>query len=187
MRSKILPKPLGAPALPNAGQRGMVGQGFVQAVTGEPADREIDLRLAHQPPVVDDAKQKAREHQAHRRLGIDAGPPVIRLYSSATSRAATPGRAPDRRGPERDRQEEARVAIRRQIARAGSVPSAPAFSRPVQSRPKLLGTESQRPSFFNSPTRHLCHVALSTRLMELRKPSCASGDPSDSSAPNMMP
>jgi hypothetical protein len=53
----------------------MVGQRLVQAVDAEPADGEVDLGLAHQPPVVDEAKQEAREHQPQHDLGIDARPP----------------------------------------------------------------------------------------------------------------
>jgi hypothetical protein len=37
----------------------MIGQSFLEAVPGEPADRQIDLRLAQEPPVVDDADKPA--------------------------------------------------------------------------------------------------------------------------------
>ena len=59
-----LAEALGAPALADAGQRRVVGQGLVQAVAGEPADGEVDLRLAQQPPVMDDAEQEARRASA---------------------------------------------------------------------------------------------------------------------------
>ena len=36
------------------------------------------LSLAHQPSVVDDAEQKPRQHQPHRGLGVDPGPPDAR-------------------------------------------------------------------------------------------------------------
>ena len=65
---------LGAPALANPGQARMVGQDLVQAITAEPADCEVDLGLAHQPPVVDEAEQETREHQPKGDLGIDARP-----------------------------------------------------------------------------------------------------------------
>ena len=52
----------------------MVGQDLVQAITAEPADCEVDLGLAHQPPVVDEAEQETREHQPKGDLGIDARP-----------------------------------------------------------------------------------------------------------------
>jgi hypothetical protein len=52
-------EPLGTPALPYPCQRGMIGQPLLQAVPGEPADRQIDLRLAQEPPVVDDADKPA--------------------------------------------------------------------------------------------------------------------------------
>src|SRR5512134_385320 len=54
----------------------MVRQGLVQIVAGEPADGDIHLRFPHQPTVVNDAQQKAREHQSNRHLGVDARPAV---------------------------------------------------------------------------------------------------------------
>jgi hypothetical protein len=42
-------------------------------------DRQIDLRLAQEPPVVDDAEQEARQHQPDRRLRIDPRPPFKRI------------------------------------------------------------------------------------------------------------
>ena len=44
------------PALPDAGQRGMIRQGCMQGVADEPADREIDLGLPHQVPIMERAK-----------------------------------------------------------------------------------------------------------------------------------
>ena len=38
----------------------------MQAVAGEPADRQVDLRLAHQPPIGDDAQKEPRQHQPDR-------------------------------------------------------------------------------------------------------------------------
>ena len=72
---KGAPGPLRAPALPDARQAGVVRQRLVQAVAGEPADGGVGPGLAHQPPVVDDAEQQAREHQPHRGFRIDAGKP----------------------------------------------------------------------------------------------------------------
>jgi hypothetical protein len=66
-------EPLGAPALADARQRGMIGQPVLQAVAGEPADRQIDLRLAQQPPVMHDPEQEAREHQPDRASGSIPG------------------------------------------------------------------------------------------------------------------
>jgi hypothetical protein len=68
------PEPLRAPALADAGQARVIGQARVQAVAAEPPDREVDLRLAHQPAVVHDPKQEAGEHKPDRRFGIDAWP-----------------------------------------------------------------------------------------------------------------
>jgi hypothetical protein len=65
---------LGTPALADPGQTGVVGQGLVQAITAEPADREVDLRLPQQPAVMHDPEQEPGQHQPHRDLGVDAGP-----------------------------------------------------------------------------------------------------------------
>jgi hypothetical protein len=54
----------------------MIPQSCVQGAADEPADREIDLRLPHQWPVMHDAAQEHRRHQAHGDLGIDAGAAV---------------------------------------------------------------------------------------------------------------
>jgi hypothetical protein len=53
----------------------VVRRRLVQAVADEPADRQVHLGLAHQPPVVHDPEPQSREHQPHRALGVDAGPP----------------------------------------------------------------------------------------------------------------
>jgi hypothetical protein len=76
-------EPLGAPALPYPRQRGMIGQPLLQAVPGEPADRQVDLRLAQQPPVVDDAEQEACQHQPERRLRRYPRPPDARRVERA--------------------------------------------------------------------------------------------------------
>ena len=55
---------LGAPALADPGQPRMIGQRLVQAIAAEPADREVDLRLPHEPPVVNDPEQEARRASA---------------------------------------------------------------------------------------------------------------------------
>lgn len=68
-------KAFGAPALADAGQGRVVGKHLVQAVTDEPADRDIDLGLAHQPPIVDNPEQKAGEHQTDSDFWINAGRP----------------------------------------------------------------------------------------------------------------
>jgi len=40
----------------------MIGQSFVQPVSYEPSDREIDVGLSHQPTVMYDPEQKSGEH-----------------------------------------------------------------------------------------------------------------------------
>ena len=71
-------EPLGAPTLPDPRERGMIGQPVLQPVAGEPADRQVDLRLAHEPAIMDDPEQEAREHQPDRRLRIDPRAPDVR-------------------------------------------------------------------------------------------------------------
>src|SRR6202162_6511670 len=153
----------------------MIGQRLMEGVTGEPTDRQIHLRFAHQAPVVDDAKKKPGKHQA---------PPPLRdrsqvgPYPSCSNptplHAASSDRAHDQPAPECDRRGEARAAIRRQTARAGPDPSAPTSRLPRRNHPKLLGTESQRRLFFNSPTRQRCHEEFRTLAMAAFSPSWAS-------------
>src|SRR3954464_5443337 len=71
------PEALGAPALPDAGQRGVVRPCLMQAVAHEPTDGEVDLRLAHQTPVVDQAEQEPGQHQPNRRLRVNPRPAVV--------------------------------------------------------------------------------------------------------------
>lgn len=51
----------------------MVRKPVVHAEPGKPADRQVDLRLAHQPAIMDNAEQKPGQHEAHRRLRINGG------------------------------------------------------------------------------------------------------------------
>ena len=66
-----------SPALTNARQRRMIRQRFMQCEAAEPADRQVHLRLAHQPAVMNDAKQEPGEHQPDRNLGIDTGTAIV--------------------------------------------------------------------------------------------------------------
>jgi hypothetical protein len=68
---------LGSPALADSRQRRVVRQDLVQAVAREPADGDVDLRLAQQPAIVDDAEQEASQHQPQRHLRVDARPTVV--------------------------------------------------------------------------------------------------------------
>jgi hypothetical protein len=52
----------------------MIRQHVNQAKTRQPADRNVDLRLAHQPTVMDHAEQKTGQHKPQCHLGIDARP-----------------------------------------------------------------------------------------------------------------
>ena len=44
----------------------------MQPEAREPKDRDVDLSLAHQPPIMNDAQQESGKHQPHRRFRIDA-------------------------------------------------------------------------------------------------------------------
>jgi hypothetical protein len=50
-----LAKQLSAPSLPDARERRMVGQRFMEEKSREPPDCDVHLRLSHQPAVVNDA------------------------------------------------------------------------------------------------------------------------------------
>ena len=71
---KDAPKPLGAPALPNTGQRRMIRKPLVEAIASKPADREIDLCLSHKTPVMDDPEKKAGQHETDGCLWRDPWP-----------------------------------------------------------------------------------------------------------------
>jgi hypothetical protein len=66
-----------APALADACQARVVGQTVGEAKTREPADRQVDVRLAHELAVMNGAEQKAGEHQAHRCFRIDARSAIV--------------------------------------------------------------------------------------------------------------
>ncbi|WEF23883.1 hypothetical protein [Paracoccus sp. S3-43] len=67
-----------APTLPDARQGGMVRQRLVKPVSDKPANREIDLRLSHQPPVMHDAVQETRKHQPDGHVRIDPKAAIVR-------------------------------------------------------------------------------------------------------------
>ena len=49
----------------------------MKAVADKPADRDVDLRFAHQPAIMNDAKEKSRKHEPDRDFWIDARPAVL--------------------------------------------------------------------------------------------------------------
>src|SRR5690606_14370964 len=65
------------PALSNPRQRGMVWKRLVQAVADEPPDPEVDLCLPHQPTIMNDPEQEAREHQPDGDFRIDPRSTVV--------------------------------------------------------------------------------------------------------------
>jgi hypothetical protein len=151
-------EPLGAPALPYPCQRGMIGQPFLQAVPGEPADRQIDLRLAQEPPVVDDAEQEAGQHQPDRRLRRYTRPPDSLAHRARQLRpAARTDPTPDRRAPGHDRPGRDHAASRRQRTRVVAAPAVPAFRASPWTL--LKPRESRTGCFFNSPTDEHCRPA----------------------------
>ncbi len=75
---KDAPKLLCSPALPDPGQARVIGQGLVQPIACKPANGQVDLRFPHEPAVVDDAQQEARQHQPDRDLWIDTRSPIVR-------------------------------------------------------------------------------------------------------------
>ena len=55
----------------------MIGQLFVNAVTYEPTNSDVDVRLAHKLTVMHDAVKQTGEHQPDCHFGIDAGPTIV--------------------------------------------------------------------------------------------------------------
>jgi len=66
------------PSLTDARERGMIGERLVKAIPGEPADREIYLSFAHQPPVLHETKNKPGQHQPNGHLRIDPWTAIVR-------------------------------------------------------------------------------------------------------------
>ena len=69
------------PTLPDTRQTRMIRQTLVQPIPDEPADREVHLRLAHQPTVVYEAQQQARQHQPHPHFRVDSRATVVRAIA----------------------------------------------------------------------------------------------------------
>jgi hypothetical protein len=74
---KDAPEAVRAPALPDAGQRGVIRQRLVQAVADGPADRQVHLGFTQQVTIMDDPEQQPGEHQPHRDLGVDPRAAVV--------------------------------------------------------------------------------------------------------------
>ena len=66
-----------APSLTDARERGVVRKRLVKAIPGEPADREIDLSFAHQPPILHDAEKKPGQHQPDGHLWINPWAAIV--------------------------------------------------------------------------------------------------------------
>ena len=49
----------------------------MKRIANKPANGDIDLGLAHQLAIVNDASQQTGEHQPHRYLRIDPGPAIL--------------------------------------------------------------------------------------------------------------
>src|SRR5512134_3010478 len=153
----------------------MVRQGLMQTVSREPADGDIHLRFPHQPTVVSDAQQKAREHQSNRHLGVDARPAVT--VTVQTSHFLTqPGQIEH---PVHPRQ---KVVVGDQLTQRTTDEQlqltallAPQHlvASPTQAT-TILSKESRPCGFFNSPTRQRCQVAPRTRIIAAFSPSWAS-------------
>ncbi len=94
-------KTLGTPALANARQRRMIGQSLMQPVTNKPADRDIDRRLTHQSPVMDNAEQETCQHQANCNLGINARSAVVGAVEISNI-VAKPGKVENSIDPNQD-------------------------------------------------------------------------------------
>jgi len=55
----------------------MVRQNLVKVVADEPPDRDVDLGLPQEAPIVNDAQEKPSQHQPKRSLRINPGPAVV--------------------------------------------------------------------------------------------------------------
>ena len=55
----------------------MVRQNLVKVVADEPPDRDVDLGLPQEAPIVNDAQEKPSQHQPKRSLRINPRPAVV--------------------------------------------------------------------------------------------------------------
>ena len=144
------PEPLRAPALADARQAGVVRQGLVQSVAREPADGDVDPGFPQQPPVVDDAEQEAGEHEANRRLRIDAGPPGAVRGVAPGKLGTKPAEVEHAVNPHQDVVVGNQVAQRAGHQQLGLAPR-PAAQHPDPARAVARTSESEPSGFFNSP------------------------------------
>ena len=79
--TEYLPESLLPPALTYPRQAPMIRQPLVQPIPDEPPDRQVHLRLAHQPTVVNQPQQKARQHQTNRHFRVDLGTAALRAIA----------------------------------------------------------------------------------------------------------
>ena len=153
----------------------MVGHTLGQAEAREPADGEIDFRLAHQPTVMNDAEQEARQYQAQRRLGIDTRPPVVRAVQLGDL-VVQPGQVED----PIDTSQDVVVGIRSRSEPAKnsncSGPRRPNMPRLPLDRPRP-DRITRHVGFFNCPTGHRCRVALRTFAAACLSSLCIIGEP----------
>lgn len=144
---------LRAPALPNSRQAGVVRERLVQPVAGEPAYGDVDPGFAQQPPVVDDAEQEAGEHEADRRLRVDAGPAGAVRSIAAAHFGAEPTQLQHAVDAGQD------VIVRNEVAQGArhqqlGLTSHLAAQHRRSARAVAPASESELADFFNSPTGH---------------------------------
>ena len=142
------PETLRAPALADAGQAGVVGQRLGQPVAGEPADGDVHRRLPHQPAVVHDAEQQPRQHQPHRRLGINPRP-------ATAGRVAIGHLGPQPAEVENTVDTNKQVIVRDQFAKRTGEHQLMLTARPTSQHPATPNrrntSESRQRDFFNRP------------------------------------
>jgi hypothetical protein len=70
------PEPLSTPPLANTREAAVVGKLLIKPIPGKPTYRQVDLNLAHEFTVMNDALEKSSQHKPYRSLRVDAGPSV---------------------------------------------------------------------------------------------------------------
>ena len=168
-------EPIGAPPLADAGQARMVRQHVGQTETREPADRDVDLSLAHQAPVVDDADQEAGQHEPQCHLGIDAWPPGAIGRVALAHLCSEPTEVEHLVHPGEHMVVGNEVSKR---ARYQQLRLTPRFASQHRAPHRIVAgtSESETKGFFNSPTRQRCHEALTTRRIARLEPFVRVGD-----------
>src|SRR5690554_5949545 len=150
----------------------MVGQRLMKAIANKPTDRDVDLRLPHEPAIVHDTEQETRKHQANGYFRIDTRTAIVGTVEVSDLRAQ-PGQVQHAVDPREN------MIIGNQLSERSrheqfQLTTLFASQHCSPSRINDRSSESADQDFFNGPTLQRCQVAERTLETAAFMPSCAS-------------